>query len=140
MTPDQQATLESIAGRALTEAEIALAEDRVDNRLAESLSVGRVRIAPKEIGIGTMLAALAPNGGAFMDGLIALGETDRNVYWAVDLIKQGKLDVGMAATREQVLALAAEHPELASAATSLLALAEVPDVIPAARVSEVLNG
>lgn len=41
MTPGQQASLEALAGRVLTTAEIALANNRADGALAVSLSVNR---------------------------------------------------------------------------------------------------
>lgn len=107
---------------------MALVPDTV--ALAAALSAGRTRVVSHEIGVGTILMVLAPNGGAFLDGLVVLGETDRNVNWAMGLIKQGRFDVGMQGTRAQMQALALQMPELAGAFTALLALAEVPDPVP----------
>lgn len=97
--------------------------------IADAVNVGRVRIAPKLIGIGTILATLGASGGVFLDGLVALGASDRNVFWAMELIKSGQLDVGMPTTRCQVEALGQLVPTMASAVAALLALAETPDPI-----------
>jgi hypothetical protein len=97
--------------------------------IADAVSVGRVRIASKLIGIGTILATLGASGGIFLDGLVAMGAHDRNVFWAMELIKSGQLDIGMQATRDQVAALGQAMPEMAPAVAALLALAEVPDPI-----------
>ena len=43
MNAAQQASLEALAGRALTAAEVTLANARADNALASSLSVGRTK-------------------------------------------------------------------------------------------------
>jgi len=97
--------------------------------LASVLSEGRTRLEPREIGIGTILMVLAPDGGAFLDGLQVLGETDRNVFWSMELIRQGRFDVGLSGTRQQMLALAQQMPGLSSAFAALLGLAEVPDPV-----------
>lgn len=97
--------------------------------IAAALSDGRTRVESREIGIGTILMVLQPHGGAFLDGLVALGESDRNVYWAMELIRQGRFDVGLQGTRTQMQALAQQMPDLASAFAALLALAEVPDSV-----------
>lgn len=112
---------------------------RRDDLIAEALSEGRTRLESHEIGIGTILMVLAPHGGAFLDGLVALGESDRNVFWALELIKQGRFDVGMTGTRAQMQALAQGMPTLADAFAALLALAERPDPVPVNDVSAALN-
>lgn len=140
MTPQQQTALETLVDRPLTDDEIVQAEARNDALLAASLSVGRTRIQSREIGTGTILAVLAPNGGEFIDALVALGETDRNVYWSMELIKQGRFDIGMPKAREQIQALATGNPDLAPSVAALLAYGEVPDPLPVAAVSAILNG
>lgn len=140
MTPQQQSALEVLAGRPLTEQEVGHADARNDGSLAAGLSVGRTRLQSKEIGAGTILAILAPDGGAFLDALTVLGESDRNVFWSLDLIRQGRFDIGMPAARAQVTALGVDHPELAPAVASLLALGVVPDSLPVDVVSAILNG
>lgn len=97
--------------------------------IANVVNVGRVKVVLRLIGIGTILATLGAAGGPFLDGLVALGSSDRNVYWAMELIKSGQLDIGMQATRDQVTTLAASMPSTAPAIMALLALAEVPDQI-----------
>ena len=97
--------------------------------LAAALSAGRTRIESKEIGVGTILMVLQPHGGAFLDGLVALGQTDRNVFWSMVLIQAGKFDVGLPGTRAQMQALAQAMPSLNEAFSALLALAEVADPV-----------
>jgi hypothetical protein len=111
-----------------------------DQAVADILSVGRVRIVPTEIGVGTILATLGPNGGAFLDGLVSMGETDRNTHWAMDLVKQGKFDIGMAGTRSQMRSIAESNPVIAPMFEALLALAEVPDPYTPEQVSIALRG
>ena len=105
MTPAQQSALESVAGQSLTVEQIAAIEpyltDRNDVAVA-SILPAKVVIVSTPIGIGTILAVLAPNGGAFLDALESLGQTDSNVKWALKLIEQSNFDVGMEATRKQM--------------------------------------
>ncbi|NMG64893.1 hypothetical protein GPA19_08035 [Azoarcus indigens] len=140
MTPAQQSALAQLAGRALDAAELAalapLVQARNDVAVAALLSVGRVVIEPREIGVGTILAVL---GGEWLDQLATLGDADRTVYWAMELIRQGRLDIGMAETRARVTALAALQPGLAEGLHQLLALAEVAAPLHHAAVSAALE-
>jgi hypothetical protein len=116
----------------------ALLTTRNTDAIAAAVSVGRVSIQSRLIGIGTILATLGAAGGQFLDGLVAIGATDRNVFWAMELIKAGTLDIGMPATRAQVSALAIASPAVAPAVSALLALAEVPDPVTELQVRCVL--
>lgn len=140
MTPTQQAALEALVGRPLTAPELALVDIRDDLSLAASLSVGQTRVVSTQIGIGTVLAVMAPNGGAFLDSLAAIGASDANVKWALEMIKNGTFDVGHPVTRAQIQAFAAAQPSMASALDDLLAVAVQPDPISTSVVSEILNG
>lgn len=146
MTLEQQLALEALAGRTLSSGEIdqitplILPAVRNDAAIAEILSVGRTKIESRAIGIGTILATLGSTGGTFLDGLVTMGITDRNVYWAMELVKAGNLDIGMQATRDQVSAIALAVPDIAPAINALLALAVVPDPIATMAVSTTLNG
>lgn len=120
----------------ISSAEVAIK----DQAIADIINVGRVRPQSKEIGIGTILAVMAPAGGVFLDGLNALGSTDRNVYWSMELIRQGRFDIGMPAARAQVQALADGQPDLAAGIEALLALGVAPDPVSAADVSRALRG
>jgi hypothetical protein len=106
-----------------------LIASRDHDAIAAAVNVGRTKIQSRMIGIGTVLATLGAAGGPFLDGLVTMGTTDRNVFWAMELIKAGNLDVGMQATRDQVTALAVAAPSVASSIGALLALAVVPDPI-----------
>lgn len=86
-----------------------------------------------EIGNGTILAQLAPlgasgsmSGGVFLDTLVAIGQVDRDVYWTMDLIKQGRLRIDLEATRLGLQKLATAQPSLAPAVSELLKLGVVP--------------
>ena len=143
MTPAQQSALESLAGRALTAIEIAAIDtqlpERNDVAIAAILSADRVRVVPMRIGIGTIMATMRPNGGAFLDALEQLTTTDSNVKWTLELIKQSNFDIGLAETREELAKFAASHPELATVIAALLAVPEVDDPIHYNAVSDVLN-
>ena len=142
MTPAQQSALEAVAGRVLTADEIAaidsLLPDRNDVAIA-ALLPPRVEIIPTPIGIGTILATLAPNGGTFLDGLEALAATDSNVKWCLKLIEQGNLDVGMDATRQQMIEFAANAPVFSEGIAVLLQTAERATPIHYNAVSDALN-
>lgn len=142
MTPAQQFALESVAGQSLTAEQIAAIEpylaDRNDVAIA-SILPAKVVIVSTPIGIGTILAVLAPNGGAFLDALEAAGQSDPNVKWALKLIEQSNFDVGMAATRAQMVAFAQAAPVFADGIAALLATAERAEPIPYNAVSDALN-
>ena len=142
MTPAQQTALESIVGRSLTADEITsidpLLPDRNDVAIA-ALLPPKVLIQSTPIGIGTILAVLAPNGGAFLDALESAGTSDPNVKWALKLIEQSNFDVGMAATRQQMQAFAQAVPSFADGIAALLATAERSEPIHYNAVSDALN-
>lgn len=135
MTPAQLAALEACAGRKLTDDELAQAEPLLDpeNRnyvaLAALVSTGRTRVLPTEIGVGTILAALNGAGGVFLDTLVAVGEQNRDVFWTMDLIRQGRLRIDMPATRAGMQGLAAAVPQLADGIAELLKLGVQPDPV-----------
>lgn len=143
MTPQQQTALEWLIGRSLTQAEIEqidpLLPSRNDVQIASILSVGRTRLRSHMIGIGTILAVMAPNGGAFLDSLETLGATDSNVKWLLKLIERGAFDIGLAASRDQMQAYAQSVPALAPAVSALLQLGTEPDPIHYNTVSDALN-
>lgn len=149
MTPAQQSALESVVGRELAGVEIdaidALLPGRNDVEIAAILSAGRVATRQTPIGIGTVLAVMAPSGGMFLTGLRQMAalqpptEESANVEWSLEMIKQGTFDVGHPVTRAQLLAFAEAQPAMASAIAALLAVAEQPDPIHYNAVSDALN-
>lgn len=143
MTEAQLQALESVVGRSLTEAEIAqldpLVTARNDVAIAQIISVGRARLKPAPIGIGTILAVMAPNGGAFLDSLEAIGASDANIKWLLKLIERGAFDIGMPASRQQMLAYAQAVPSLAEGINALLQLGIEGDPIHYNTVSDALN-
>ena len=138
MTPSDLLAL--IDARAAEDAEFAaLVAARNDTAVAAALSVGRQKLVPTEIGSGTILATLGPGGGAFLDALVTIGESNRDVYWTMDLIRQGRLRIDLQATRDGMQALAQAVPSLAPAVTSLLTLGYADDPISVAEVSAALG-
>lgn len=96
--------------------------------LAEILSVGRTKVIDYSIGYGTVLEVLgAEAGAAFLDGLTALAASSSPVKWALKLLDRGELNIGAAATRGQLDALAAGGVMPQAVADALKGLAVVPD-------------
>lgn len=143
MNAAQRTALENLLGRPLTAAEVTnltpLVTQRNDVALALGLSVGRMAVQGKIIGLSEVLASLDPTGGAFLDQLASTGQTNRNVFWMLELIKAGKFDIGLPSSRTQFQALATSTPAIASALTTLLAIAERPEAITTDAVSKALN-
>ena len=81
--------------------------------IADALSVGRVKVASTPVGIGTVLAVMAPIGGDFLNALEAMSPVNSNVKWALKMIEQSTFDVGHPVTRAQLDAFAAAVPEMA---------------------------
>lgn len=143
MTPAQQSALEGLVSRSLTESEItlidALLPDRNDVEIASILSDGCIKTQPTPIGIGTVLAVMAPAGGEFLNALETMGATDANVKWALKMIEQQTFDVGHPVTRAQLEAFSVAVPAMSAAVGALLAVAEVSDLISYNAVSDALN-
>lgn len=143
MTLDQQTALEAVAGRALSSEEIQVLDPLVslrnDVETAKILSRGRIKVQPSPIGIGTVLAVMAPLGGEFLNALESMGATDANVKWALKMIEQSTFDVGHSVTRVQLEKFASSVPEMAAAVGALLVVAEVADPINYNTVSDALN-
>ena len=96
--------------------------------LAALLSVGRTKVIDYSIGYGTVLEVLgAEAGSAFLDGLTALAATSSPVKWALKLLDRGELNIGSAATRRQLDALAAGGVMPQAVADALKGLAIVDD-------------
>jgi hypothetical protein len=108
--------------------------------LAEALSVGRTKVVTSPIGIGTVLAAMAPVGGDFLNALESMGATDSNVKWALEMIKQATFDVGHPVTRAQLEAFAVAVPSMADGITALLNVAVQADPVSSQDVSKAMEG
>jgi hypothetical protein len=108
--------------------------------LAEALSVGRTKVVSSPIGIGTILAAMAPNGGDFLNALESMGATDSNVKWALEMIKQATFDVGHPVTRAQLEAFAVAVPSMADGIAALLNVAVQADPVSSQEVSKAMEG
>ena len=108
--------------------------------LAEALSVGRTKVVSSPIGIGTVLAAMAPLGGDFLNALEQMGAVDSNVKWALKMIEQGTFDVGHPVTRAQLEAFAVAVPTMADGITALLHVAVQADPVSSQDVSKAMEG
>ena len=109
--------------------------------LARILSIGRTKLIERNVGYGTVLEVLgAEAGSAFLDGLTALAATSSPVKWALKLLDRGELNIGAAATRGQLDALAAGGVMPQAVADTLKNLAVVPDEITATQVQTALEG
>jgi len=107
--------------------------------LAALLSVGRTKVIDYSIGYGTVLEVLgAEAGSAFLDGLTALAATSSPVKWALKLLDRGELNIGAAATRGQLDALAAGGVMPQAVADALKGLAMGPDIVTAEQVADAM--
>lgn len=100
--------------------------------IAAAMSVGRQRLAPTEIGVGTILETLAgvgKGGGVFLDTLTSVGASSRDVYWTMVLINKGTLRIDKPAVRAGMQGLAAAVPSLARQIDALLTLGYEPDPV-----------
>lgn len=126
----------------ITRAEILDLKMPLDDHgaLADALSVDRTKIVPTPIGIGTVLAVMAPQGGDFLNALEQIGAQDANVKWALKMIEQGTFDVGHPVTRAQLAAFAQAAPTMADGIAALLNVAVVADPVSSQDVSKALEG
>lgn len=108
--------------------------------IADAMSVGRTKISATPIGIGTVLSAMAPMGGDFLNALEGMGAADANVKWALKMIEQGTFDVGHPVTRAQLEAFAIAAPQMADGITALLNVAVVADPVSSQEVSKAMEG
>lgn len=142
MTPAQQSALEAIAGRGLTADEMAAIEPHLASRndgAIAALLPAAVNVVSTPIGVGTILAVMAPSGGGFLNGLEGLAAADANVKWSLKLIERGEFDIGHPVTRMQLSAFAQGNPALAPAISALLAVAERTEPVSTNAVSDALN-
>ena len=144
MTPAQQTALEGLIGRPLTAGEISSLDPLLSNRndvsIAAILSVGRFRTQPTPIGIGTVLAVMAPSGGDFLNALESMGAADSNVKWALKMIEQATFDIGHPVTRAQLAAFAQAAPALADGIAALLNVAVQDAPVSSQEVSKAMEG
>jgi len=109
--------------------------------LADALSVGRTRLETRMIGIGAVLEAIGPEGGAaLLDTLSALSAQNSVIKWAMHLLDKGELDVSLASTRAQLDGMAEAGILSPDDADAIKVLAVVPDVITSQMVSAAMEG
>jgi hypothetical protein len=156
MTPEQQAALEALVGRPLTQPEIdqltPLVAARNDAAIAEALSLGRVAVCPKLVGDGEVALALGiPAGPLFIYQLETVATStppagapaEQVVTYAVARqawrsLQRAALDVGNPGVRAAFDAFVGTLLT-ADQAAAVKSLAEAPSPVGVQRVSEVLN-
>ena len=108
--------------------------------IADALSTFRTKVVSMPIGIGTVLAVMAPQGGDFLNTLEQVGQVNSNVKWALKMIEQGTFDVGHPVTRAQLEAFALAAPTMEAGISALLNVAVQDDPITGAEVAAILQG
>lgn len=149
MSPQQQAALEALAGRALTEAEAAqiaahIDANRRDDLVAAVLSVGRTRTVPTEVGNGTILEVLGLQvGNALLDVLLST-EPSSPYRHVRPLLEQGRLRLDLAPAQMALASLVGQ--QIAAGVTltqahvdALIARTREADKITTSQVSDALN-
>jgi len=135
--------LATLVGRQFMDHELAqlapLVDARNDVEVAAMLSVGRVKHGPTAIGPGTVLSVMGERGGEFLDAITVLGQRDRNVYWGMDPVRRGALDLSVPAARSQLEGLKEKMPEYVIELDKLLTVGVVADPIDYNAVSDALN-
>ena len=102
--------------------------------ITAQVNQGRTKVVQTLGGIGTVLEALGPVGGAaLLDTLEAQAVAVPAVKWAFVLINRGELDFGSDATRGMIDQLIQEP-----ARSALKAVAEVPDPVSELEVRKAL--
>lgn len=144
MNAKELEALEGLVGRELSETEAAeidaVMEGRNDVAIAQILSRGRQQPRAFLIGFGAVLAEMVPVGGEFLDKLVEVGQTDRDVYWAVELLRAGQLNVGHAVTQFKLAQLKQSLPaKFAAPIDKLMALGVQGNPINYGAVSDALN-
>ena len=168
MTPQQQAALEGLVGRVLTQGEIdsiaPMVAARTDGLIAESLSLGRIQLSSRHItergvralnvlprhrmALLTVLKdAEVSVPGWFVPTLTAIGVPAADHAALSDDIKSAYywlknadgLDIGASGARGMLDIIAAAVPDAAPACVAVKALAELPNPISVNAVSDALN-
>lgn len=151
MTPGQKAALEALAGRQFTAEETAALVPLVaagsTQEIADLLSVVpgggvRTKLCNTAIGVGTILGAFQGLGGQFMDTLVTIGQTNRDVHWLIEgTIKNGVLNMGDPATRAGIQGLIAQSSmaSFVPGMQALLALGVAPDPVSHTQVGEAIK-
>lgn len=131
MTPQQ--ILDAIAASPELQ---ALAAVRNDAAIASALSVGRTKLVPTEIGVGTILEILGLSvGNALIDAINNTADF-RHIR---PLLEQGRLRLDAALVQGTLQSLVPALLTQAQA-SALANYARKPDPVPVSSVSKALNG
>lgn len=114
----------------------ALAKRDCDE-LARIASIGRKRLKHTNVGVGSILTVM-DNGGAFLDALVAMGATDRNIHWSLVLLERGALDLGVQKLQDQLTLMAQGLPAFAAGIEAFMALGYEPDPVTKEQVGAAL--
>jgi hypothetical protein len=110
--------------------------------IATTMSVGRTKLVPTEIGEGTIIAKLREispgTEGQFLDFLVSLGGTQRDIYWMMNVIRSGRLRIDNPATRAGLVDLKNAIPTIAAQVDKLLELGVESDIITESQVKQAM--
>ena len=123
----------------LTSSERASLGDQV---IANTISTDLTQCVPTMIGPGAVLNALGPAAGAaVMAGIQAAAGTNMSnpLYWGLQVLLAGNLDVSLAATQSELQALVSMGTMTQAQMNTLVTLSAVPDSVSVNDVSRVLN-
>lgn len=111
--------------------------NRDDGAIAATLSEGRTKIVPTEIGTGTVLEVLGiAAGNAFLDFIY----NNSNFRYVKPLLEQGRLRIDSQMVRNTVLSLVPANVLSQNQADTLLNVARVPDPVTSQDVAKALEG
>lgn len=114
---------------------------REHGRIAELVSQGRTSLHEFFIGFGTIIDVLGlERGPTVLDTLDGLQASVPAIKWAWTLMEQGRLDVGMNSTRQQIAALADSGVLTDEERDRLLALAVFPNPVSVHQVVIAMEG
>ena len=113
----------------------ALKDD--DVAIAATLSNGRIKFVPTEIGNGTILETIGLAAG---NALLDVVNTAQDFRYVKPLVEQGRLTVGSALVQATVQALVPMGVLAQPQADALCALGFDPDPVTAQQVSDAMGG
>lgn len=114
---------------------------REHGQIAELVSQGRTRLSTTLIGFGTIIDALGlVDGPAVLDTLEGMRANVPAIKWAWTLLEQGRLDIALLSTRDQVHQLCFANVLTPEQRDKLLALAMIPAPVSVTEVIEAMRG
>lgn len=118
-----------------------LIEAKEHGQISEIVSQGRTRLNTTLIGFGTIIDVLGlVDGPAVLDTLEGMRANVPAIKWAWTLLEQGRLDIALDSTRQQVASLHVTGVLTAEQRDKLLALAVTLAPVSTTEVIEAMRG